>query len=189
MNSKLIDKLERKTATIGIVGLGYVGLPLMLRYCEVGYKVVGFDIDLTKVDALRAGKSYIEHISSASIENAVRSNFDPTNDFSRAADVDALILCVPTPLNKYREPDLSFVLNTVEALLPHLRAGTIVSLEEHDISGHHGGRAEAPHREARVEGRSRHLPGIFARTGRPRQYEFFHAFDPESMRWMHAGLS
>ena len=135
MNSKLIDKLERKTATIGIVGLGYVGLPLMLRYCEVGYKVVGFDIDQTKVDALRAGKSYIEHISSASIENAVRSNFDPTTDFSRAADVDALILCVPTPLNKYREPDLSFVLNTVEALLPHLRAGTVVSLESTTYPG------------------------------------------------------
>lgn len=135
MNSKLIDKLDRKAATIGIVGLGYVGLPLMLRYCEVGYKVVGFDIDQTKVDALRAGKSYIEHISSASIEKAVRSNFDPTSDFSRATDVDALILCVPTPLNKYREPDLSFVLNTVEALLPHLRPGTVVSLESTTYPG------------------------------------------------------
>jgi UDP-N-acetyl-D-glucosamine dehydrogenase len=135
MNSKLIEKLERKTATIGIVGLGYVGLPLMLRYCEVGYKVVGFDIDQAKVDRLRAGKSYIEHIPSASIGKAVRGSFAPTSDFSRAADVDALILCVPTPLNKYREPDLSFVLNTVEALLPHLRAGTVVSLDSTTYPG------------------------------------------------------
>src|SRR5665213_2173289 len=112
MNSELIDRLDRKTATIGIVGLGYVGLPLMLRYCEIGYKVVGFDIDQTKVDTLHAGKSYIEHISSVSIETAIRRGFDPTTDFSRATKVDALILCVPTPLNKYREPDLSFVLNT-----------------------------------------------------------------------------
>src|ERR1035437_8057131 len=101
MNSELIDKLDNKTATIGIVGLGYVGLPLMLRYCEVGYKVVGFDIDQTKVDALQAGKSYIEHISSASIQTAIGRGFDPTADFSRTREVDALILCVPTPLNKY----------------------------------------------------------------------------------------
>jgi UDP-N-acetyl-D-glucosamine dehydrogenase len=135
MNSELIDKLDRKTATIGIVGLGYVGLPLMLRYCEVGYKVVGFDIDQVKVDALRAGKSYIEHIPPASILNAIGRGFDPTTDFSRAAEVDALILCVPTPLNKYREPDLSFVLNTVESLLPHLHDGMILSLESTTYPG------------------------------------------------------
>ena len=88
----------------------------MLRYCEVGYKVIGFDIDQDKVDALRAGNSYIEHISSRQHQNAIRCGFDPTADFSRARDVDALILCVPTPLNKYREPDLSFVLNTTESL-------------------------------------------------------------------------
>src|SRR3984957_5148979 len=116
MNLKLIEKLDRKTGTIGIVGLGYVGLPMVLRYCEVGYKVVGFDIDQVKVDALQAGKSYIEHITPASIKTAIGRGFDPTTDFSRAAEADALILCVPTPLNKYREPALSFVLNTVESL-------------------------------------------------------------------------
>ncbi|MEH2561400.1 nucleotide sugar dehydrogenase [Bradyrhizobium sp. AZCC 2289] len=135
MNSELIDKLNRKTATIGIAGLGYVGLPLMLRYCEVGYKVIGFDIDQTKVDALRAGKSYIEHIPSASIASAVGRGFAPTTDFSRAAEVDALILCVPTPLNKYREPDLSFVLNTVESLLPYLHDGMVLSLESTTYPG------------------------------------------------------
>ena len=135
MKSELIEKLNAKTATIGIVGLGYVGLPLMLRYCEVGYKVVGFDIDQIKVEALRAGKSYIEHISSTSIASAVQGGFEPTTDFSRAAEVDALILCVPTPLNKYREPDLSFVLNTVESLLPHLHAGMVLSLESTTYPG------------------------------------------------------
>lgn len=135
MNSELIAKLDRKTATIGIVGLGYVGLPLMLRYCEVGYKIVGFDIDQSKVDALKAGKSYIEHISAESIQWALAHNFDATTDFSRTAEVDALILCVPTPLNKYREPDLSFVLNTVESVLPYLHAGMIVSLESTTYPG------------------------------------------------------
>jgi UDP-N-acetyl-D-glucosamine dehydrogenase len=135
MNSELIEKLNRKTAKIGIVGLGYVGLPLMLRYCEVGYKVIGFDIDQTKVDALRAGDSYIEHIAASSIRHATDLGFEPTTDFSRAKEVDALILCVPTPLNKYREPDLSFVLNTTESLLPYLHNGMVLSLESTTYPG------------------------------------------------------
>src|ERR1700744_3037104 len=135
MNTELTEKPAQKAATIGIVGLGYVGLPLMLRYCEVGYKVVGFDIDQVKVDALRAGKSYIEHIKPASIQTAIGRGFDPTTNFSRAAEVDALILCVPTPLNKYREPDLSFVLNTVESLLPHLHQDMVLSLESTTYPG------------------------------------------------------
>jgi len=135
MKAELIDKLNRKSAKIGIVGLGYVGLPLMLRYCEVGYTVIGFDIDQSKVDALRAGNSYIEHIPAASIKHAMERGFDPTTDFARAGEVDALILCVPTPLNKYREPDLSFVLSTTESLLPYLRPGMVLSLESTTYPG------------------------------------------------------
>jgi UDP-N-acetyl-D-glucosamine dehydrogenase len=135
MNAELIDKLNSKTAKVGIVGLGYVGLPLMLRYCEVGYKVIGFDIDPTKVDSLKAGRSYIEHISAESISSATGRGFEPTTDFSRASEVDALILCVPTPLNKYREPDLSFVLNTTESLLPHLHREMVISLESTTYPG------------------------------------------------------
>jgi UDP-N-acetyl-D-glucosamine dehydrogenase len=135
MKSQLIDKLKSKQAVIGIVGLGYVGLPLTLRYCEVGYKVVGFDIDQCKIDALKRGQSYIEHISGAEIKKAVAGCFDPTSDFSRAREVDALILCVPTPLNRYREPDLSFVLDTTEALVPHLHAKMVVSLESTTYPG------------------------------------------------------
>lgn len=135
MKSELIDKLKSRKAVIGIVGLGYVGLPLMLRYCEVGYRVVGFDIDQSKIDSLTAGKSYIEHIPAQSIQNVVGRNFEATSDFSRAKEVDALILCVPTPLSKYREPDLSFVLNTVESLAPALHQDMVVSLESTTYPG------------------------------------------------------
>lgn len=135
MNVELVQKLKAKKATIGIVGLGYVGLPLMLRYSEVGYKVVGFDIDPAKVNALHAGHSYIEHIAESSIVGALANGFQATTDFSRAGEVDALIICVPTPLNKYREPDLSFVIGTVDTLVPHLRRGQIVSLESTTYPG------------------------------------------------------
>ncbi|MCE4061548.1 nucleotide sugar dehydrogenase [Pandoraea sputorum] len=135
MKSDLLRKLNDKQAVIGVVGLGYVGLPLMLRYCEVGYRVIGFDIDQSKVDLLKQGKSYIEHIPSESIHKAIDGHFEPTTDFSRTAEVDALILCVPTPLNKYREPDLSFVLDTTDSLVPYLRPGQVVSLESTTYPG------------------------------------------------------
>ena len=132
----LIEKLNNKSAVIGIVGLGYVGLPLMLRFVEVGYKVLGIDIDEAKVSQLNEGRSYIEHISSEKITKAVKSGrFEATSDFSYGAKADALILCVPTPLNKYREPDLSFVLNTTDALVPFLRSGQVVSLESTTYPG------------------------------------------------------
>lgn len=132
---KLIDKLESRVAVIGIVGLGYVGLPLMLRYVYAGFKVIGFDIDPRKVDKLNRGESYIEHIPSASIREAGARGFEATADFSRAEEPDALIICVPTPLNAYREPDLSFILNTTDALVPHMRLGQIVSLESTTYPG------------------------------------------------------
>jgi UDP-N-acetyl-D-glucosamine dehydrogenase len=120
MLNQFIEKLENKTAVIGIVGLGYVGLPLMLRFAEVGFRVLGIDIDDAKNDQLNRGISYIKHIPSAQI--AKHQEFiHATADFSEARMADALILCVPTPLNKYREPDLSFVIDTTEALLPYLR--------------------------------------------------------------------
>ncbi|RDB42150.1 nucleotide sugar dehydrogenase [Halomonas sp. DQ26W] len=131
----LIGKLQSKEAVISIVGLGYVGLPLMLRYNEIGFRVLGIDIDQNKVDHLNAGRSYIEHIPSAKVSSAVQSGFEATTDFRRVVEADALILCVPTPLNKYREPDMSFVINTVEALKPHLREGQVVSLESTTYPG------------------------------------------------------
>jgi UDP-N-acetyl-D-glucosamine dehydrogenase len=131
----LLRKLKDRTALVGIVGLGYVGLPLALRYAEVGYKVIGLDIDATKVEMLNAGKSYIQHFPSTSVAAARERAFEASSDFSHAASADALIICVPTPLNKYREPDLSFVLGTMESLVPHLRAGQVVSLESTTYPG------------------------------------------------------
>lgn len=130
-----IAKFNSKEAVIGIVGLGYVGLPLMLRYNSIGFKVLGIDINEKKVTDLNAGISYIEHIPHANIAAAVKTGFEATTDFARVNECDALILCVPTPLNKYREPDLSYVIATTNSLKVHLRPGQVVSLESTTYPG------------------------------------------------------
>ena len=135
MQNHLIDLIKTRRAVVGIVGLGYVGLPLVLRFSEVGFRVVGFDIDAQKIAMLNAGQSMIEHISNDSLARACAEGFEATNDFARAANVDVLILCLPTPLTKYREPDLSYVIETVESLLPHIRAGQLMSLESTTYPG------------------------------------------------------
>ncbi|MFL6675054.1 MAG: nucleotide sugar dehydrogenase [Massilia sp.] len=132
---QLTTRLRDRSAVIGIVGLGYVGLPLTLRYAAAGFKVLGIDIDPAKVALLNQGGSYIEHIPARVVAQARASGFEATTDFARVPEADALIICVPTPLNAYREPDLSFVLNTTEALLPHVRAGQVVSLESTTYPG------------------------------------------------------
>ncbi|MBY5969536.1 nucleotide sugar dehydrogenase [Halomonas denitrificans] len=133
--TSLLKKLESNEAVIGIVGLGYVGLPLMLRYNDLGYRVLGFDIDSGKVEQLNSGKSYIEHIGSERIARASSQGFEATTNFERVSEADAIILCVPTPLNKYREPDMSFVVATADAIKPYLRAGQVVSLESTTYPG------------------------------------------------------
>ncbi len=135
IQEQLIEKLNNKQAVIGIVGLGYVGLPLMLRYAEVGYKVLGFDVDPVKVEKLNSGKSYIEHFPDKAIQNAIELGFEATTDFARSLEADALIICVPTPLNKFREPDLSFVVGTTDSLVPYLRVGQVFSLESTTYPG------------------------------------------------------
>lgn len=115
--------------TIGILGLGYVGIPLALRISEVGLKVVGFDIDAERVEKLNSGKSPIKHITDSSIQHMTTQGFVCTTDFSQASQCDALLICVPTPLNKFREPDLSFVTKTMEAIAPHFRKGQMLVLE------------------------------------------------------------
>ena len=132
---KLIQKLNSRSAVIGILGLGYVGLPLMRRFVEVGFRVLGFDIDKKKVDLLTLGQSYIGHIADTVIAEARARGFEATTDFARSAEADALIICVPTPLNPYREPDLSFVINTIESVAPYLRKGQVVSLESTTYPG------------------------------------------------------
>jgi len=133
--TKLIEKLSKRKATIGIFGLGYVGLPLMIRYAEIGYKVIGFDVDIEKVKMINNGESYIEHIASTDIQSFIGMGVEATLDFSRTVEADALILCVPTPLSKYREPDLSYVKNTIDQIVPYLRKGHIVSLESTTYPG------------------------------------------------------
>lgn len=125
----LKEKIAQGSMRVGIYGLGYVGLPLALRFAEVGVKVVGFDIDASKVETLNQGGSYIERLLPARIREAMEQGFEATTDFARTTEVDALIICVPTPLDVHREPDLSFIISTVEAALPHMREGQLLSLE------------------------------------------------------------
>jgi UDP-N-acetyl-D-glucosamine dehydrogenase len=132
---KLIGKLHRKSAVIGIIGLGYVGLPLVIRFIEEGFRVLGIDIDDAKVKKLNAGKSYIDHISALDIRRCVKAGFRATTNFVEARKADALIICVPTPLDEHREPDLSYVIGTVESLIPNIRAGQIMSLESTTYPG------------------------------------------------------
>jgi len=133
---KAIQKIKAKEAVIGIFGLGYVGLPLMLRFAEAGFQVLGFDIDAKKVDMLNRGMSYIKHIGSEKVTHVYSTGrFKSTVDFARAAETDVLILCVPTPLGDHREPDLSFVINTIESLLPYLKKGQLLSLESTTYPG------------------------------------------------------
>lgn len=132
---QLIEQLKTRKATIGIFGLGYVGQPLALRYALLGYKVLGFDVDAEKIVQLNEGHSNIEHIDDADIATANAVGMECTTDFSRASEADALILCVPTPLNKYREPDLSYIISTTDSVVPYLRAGQVVSLESTTYPG------------------------------------------------------
>ena len=133
---QLLHRLRSRESLIGVVGLGYVGLPLSLTYAENGYRVLGLDIDASKIEAINAGESYIQHIDAGRVQRArQQQKLEASTDFARAAEADALILCVPTPLNQYREPDLSFIRNTMAALLPHLRPGQVLSLESTTYPG------------------------------------------------------
>ena len=126
---KLLEKLVDRTLTVGVLGLGYVGIPLSLTIAGKGLKVVGFDVNPRRVDELNAGLSPIRHIPAAQIAGLRARGFEATTDMSRAAECDALIICVPTPLNRQREPDLSFVVSTMDAIAPFLRPGHLVALE------------------------------------------------------------
>ncbi|MBM4146933.1 MAG: nucleotide sugar dehydrogenase [Nitrospira sp.] len=131
---ELIKKIKSKKADVGIIGLGYVGLPLALEFCRAGFPVTGFDIDSKKVGLLKQGKSYIKHISSSRIKEC-SSSFQPTSDFSRLSEMDCIILCVPTPLNKNREPDMTYVFNTTKTVSRYLRKGQLVVLESTTYPG------------------------------------------------------
>jgi len=138
MNYKkeLLVKIENKSAVIGIIGLGYVGLPLALEFAKKNFQTIGFDIDERKIPILMNGKSYIKHISEEKIANAVKSKkFIATNDFSQLTKCDAIIICVPTPLDHHREPDLTFIENSGKIIAEYIRAGQFISLESSTYPG------------------------------------------------------
>src|SRR3954469_12037488 len=132
---KLKERLDNRTAKIGIMGLGYVGLPLALLFSEQKFPVTGFDIDKKKVDTLNTGGSYIFRITKEEIGAARSNGFTATADPTKISDMDAIIICVPTPLNEYREPELAYIRDTAEMIAPHLRAGQLVVLESTTYPG------------------------------------------------------
>jgi UDP-N-acetyl-D-glucosamine dehydrogenase len=132
---ELKQRIEQRQARVGIIGLGYVGLPLALLYSEQKFRVTGFDIDSRKVETLGKGGSYIYRIAPEEVQAAQASGFSATSDYAQLTAMDAIIICVPTPLNEYHEPDLSFITDTSHAIAPHLRAGQLVVLESTTYPG------------------------------------------------------
>jgi UDP-N-acetyl-D-glucosamine dehydrogenase len=133
--SELKNKIEQKQARVAVIGLGYVGLPLALLYTEQKFPVTGFDIDARKVSTLDKGGSYIFRIPASDIQAAKKQGFSATAEYSRLTEMDAIIICVPTPLNEYHEPDLSFITDTAKSIAPHLRPGHLVILESTTYPG------------------------------------------------------
>jgi UDP-N-acetyl-D-glucosamine dehydrogenase len=129
------SKIQQRQARVGIIGMGYVGLPLALLYSEQKFKVTGFDIDARKVDTLSKGGSYIYRIAAEEIQAAKAQGFSATADYSQLEAMDAIIICVPTPLDEYHEPDMSYITGTTHAIAPHLRAGQLVVLESTTYPG------------------------------------------------------
>lgn len=130
------DRFFRRKARIGVVGLGYVGLPLVIAITRAGFEVVGFDVDPFKLTELQAGRSYIRHVPAETIAALVESSsFSPTADMARIREMDAVLICVPTPLTSHREPDLSHVVSTTKKIAPFLRAGQLIVLESTTYPG------------------------------------------------------
>jgi UDP-N-acetyl-D-glucosamine dehydrogenase len=132
----LLTKIQSHQATIGVIGLGYVGLPLVLRFGEEGFKIIGFDVDPSKVSLLNAGKSYIEHIDATPIRRLTsEKRFEATSDFARLTEPDCIIICVPTPLTQKKDPDMQYIEKTAEAISKTLHKGQLVSLESTTYPG------------------------------------------------------
>jgi UDP-N-acetyl-D-glucosamine dehydrogenase len=171
--SELKTKIEARQARVAVIGLGYVGLPLALLYTEQKFPVTGFDIDQRKVSTLAQGGSYIYRIPATEIQEARTRGFEATADYSRVSQMDAIIICVPTPLNEYHEPDLSYITNTAQAFTPYLRAGQLVILE----STTYPGTTEEVLIPILEKGNKKGLKA--ARGGASNSQEFYVAFSPE----------
>jgi len=162
---KLIEKIKNRSATVGVIGLGYVGLPLVIEFGKAGFGVIGFDLDDKKIKCLNEGRSYIKHIPSHHIEKLSKNgnNFSATSDFSMLKETDCIVICVPTPLNKYREPDLSYVLKTTETITQYLRKGQLIALESTTYPGT----------------TDEDMRAILENTGMKAGKDFYLAFSPE----------
>ena len=170
---QLKTKIKQRQARVGIIGLGYVGLPLALLYSEQKFPVTGFDIDARKVDTLSKGASYIYRIAPEEIQAARSQGFAATSDYRRLTEMDAVIICVPTPLDEYHEPDLSFITDTTHSIAPHLRAGQLIVLESTTYPGTTEEVMIPILEKENTEGLKAARDG--AHTGK----EFFVAFSPE----------
>jgi len=159
----LVEKIMVREANIGVIGLGYVGLPLVIEFCRTGFQVTGFDVDIEKVDMLKQGKSYIKHIDPSILVNDFKDRFQPTNDFLLLKKMDCIIICVPTPLNGNREPDMQFVFNTTQTVAKNLKEGQLIVLESTTYPGTTDG-------DMRV---------ILEKTGLKAGTDFYLAFSPE----------
>ncbi len=133
--SEVLAKIDSRTAKIGVIGLGYVGLPLVLLFSDQNFAITGFDIDTRKVETLTKGGSYIVRIEPKQIQSACERGFNPTSDFSRIAEMDAVIICVPTPLDEFRQPDMSYIVKTAESVAPYVHAGQLIVLESTTYPG------------------------------------------------------
>ena len=132
----LLEKIKRKEAKVGIIGLGYVGLPLVIEFCKAGFPVTGLDIDQNKVDLLSQGKSYIKHILDENIYLLSQDGkFLGSTDLSLVKELDCILICVPTPLNDNREPDMSYILSTAKEIAPHISKGQLIILESTTYPG------------------------------------------------------
>ena len=129
------SRIDARTARIGVIGLGYVGLPLVLLFSGEKFAITGFDVDQRKVDTLNSGGSYIVRIEASQIRSARERGFTPTTEFARISDMDAVIICVPTPLDGFRQPDMSYIVKTAESIAPYLHAGQLVILESTTYPG------------------------------------------------------
>ena len=166
----LLDKIKSKLAKVGVVGLGYVGLPLGIEFASKGFKTIGFDVDEKKIKLLLSGKSYIKHIDEAKIKNAIHeANLTATNDFSKLSEMDAIIICVPTPLNEHREPDMIFVESTSKTIAKYLRKGQLITLESTTYPGTTEEVLLPLFENARAAGNSKFVVGE----------DFYLAFSPE----------
>ena len=167
------SKIQARTAKIGVIGLGYVGLPLSLLFSEQKFRITGFDIDQRKVDTINSGGSYIVRIEANEIQAARSQGFTPTSDFSRISEMDAVIICVPTPLDEYRQPDMSYITGTAENIAPHLRPGQLIVLE----STTYPGTTEEVLIPILEKGNKLGLKA--SRDGKPASDTFYVAFSPE----------